>query len=59
MAFTKYFFKKHAKNAGEKFAKPRLDAAYLDKAKKKCFKAGSKITTFIFFTHTTTKLKLA
>ena len=59
MAFTKYFFKNHAKNAGKKFAKPRLDAAYLDKAKKKCFKVSSKITTFIFFTHTTTKLKLA
>ena len=34
MAFTKYFCKKHAKNAGDKFAKPRLDAAYLDKAEK-------------------------
>ena len=38
--FTKYFFKKHAKNTGEKFAKPRLDAACLDKDTKKCFKAG-------------------
>ena len=34
MAFTKYFCKKHAKNAGEKFAKPRSDAAYMDKVEK-------------------------
>ena len=34
MALTKYFCNKHAKNAGEKFAKPRLNAAYLENAEK-------------------------
>ena len=34
MTFTKYFCNKHAKNAGEKFVKPRLNAVYLENAEK-------------------------